>query len=332
MASSAAAKTNAERRAPALLRANAGRPAEREWKVPPRPSITADVEFITPAQAWDWLNKGERPRKDRRVNVIRYYRDITSGQWVDGAGAVIFDKDGALLNGQHTLLALIESDEGLWLVVVRGVSPSALEVIDSGATRTFADVLRGRGEINVMGLGAAIRFCWLYTNDGLPWTSIQPTRSDLLSFLDKHPGIRDSVRIAHPLNSPPHSWPASSSAGVHYLASLEWPEQAAAFYAFMALDAEPPKGSPPMAFRRWLINNANEAKTIAWSAHAINAINAYVAGKTMNAIKGWTPDQKFPKLLTRRQVVGWPDQQEGDPDPAAVRASALASARERSAG
>jgi hypothetical protein len=78
--------------------------------------------------------------------------------------ALAFDTDGNLIDGQHRLLAVIESGQSQFMLVVRNVPKSVQEVIDAGAARSGADALKlsGRVDSNHPAVAAAARIAILW--------------------------------------------------------------------------------------------------------------------------------------------------------------------------
>lgn len=97
---------------------------------------------VTPALAEKWLKKNLINRHVRK-SWVRYLADqIDLGLFVPTTDAIGFRHDGVLVNGQHRLLAIIESGATLDMLVVTGLSDSAFMLIDRGISRTLADVLK----------------------------------------------------------------------------------------------------------------------------------------------------------------------------------------------
>jgi hypothetical protein len=67
--------------------------------------------------------------------------EIVAGRWVLTHQGIAFGSDGTLYDGQHRLRAVVESGIAVAMRVTRGVSPEALDVIDTGTARRSQDVL-----------------------------------------------------------------------------------------------------------------------------------------------------------------------------------------------
>lgn len=110
--------------------------------------ITANLEYITPSTAAEYLSTQTRNRKLRPRHVAALRRDITRGDWQLTAAAIAFDATGALIDGQHRLTAIHQGDVTVPLFVFRGFPPAAQDSMDLGAGRTVAEQLGMDGRIN----------------------------------------------------------------------------------------------------------------------------------------------------------------------------------------
>lgn len=106
---------------------------------------TATVETITPAIARAYLDQNHRNRRVRKFTVKLYAALMEKGAWMLGTDGIGFDAEGYLLNGQHRLLAVIESGVAQEFVVVRGLDPDVFRHLDNGARRNLADALHMMG-------------------------------------------------------------------------------------------------------------------------------------------------------------------------------------------
>ena len=99
------------------------------------------VETITPELAAEYLSKNIKNRSIRKQVVEAYAREIKRGTFVLTHQGIAFDENGQLIDGQHRLMAIAASGTPVKMVVSRGVVPTALTVVDRGASRTIRDVI-----------------------------------------------------------------------------------------------------------------------------------------------------------------------------------------------
>ena len=89
--------------------------------------LTVEVETITPEKATEYLGHNAMHRKPKQKKIDKYVSEMVNGEWKFNGKSLIFDSNGRLLNGQHRLYAVIQSNVSLTTLVVRGVDPSVLE-------------------------------------------------------------------------------------------------------------------------------------------------------------------------------------------------------------
>ena len=129
--------------------------------------LTSNRETITPTRAAELLSTMERNRKASERIVAIYAHLMQSGDWCDDESTPLrFDEHGHLLDGQHRLLALIQSNQTRSFFVVRGIRASTQEVMDGGRARSLADALHLRGRANGANLAAEARYLITYERTG----------------------------------------------------------------------------------------------------------------------------------------------------------------------
>lgn len=110
-------------------------------------TIEATVEFITPTKAKELLTHNHVNRSVRERVVMAYRKDMEDGHWLMTGEPIQFSKAGNLLNGQHRLTALSHCTgiKGVNMFVVRGLPETAQLLMDQGAPRSIADMLKLEG-------------------------------------------------------------------------------------------------------------------------------------------------------------------------------------------
>jgi hypothetical protein len=127
-------------------------------------------EIITPQMAKKYLEKNTNNRTVRPSTVKRYANDMKNGNWQFTDQGISFHEDGSLANGQHRLLAIIESNTPTKMYVTRGV-PNGSRIFDRGASRSAADTLTISGfggEIANNNLLAGVNFLFNYSKGRAP--------------------------------------------------------------------------------------------------------------------------------------------------------------------
>jgi hypothetical protein len=114
--------------------------------------------FITPKMAVELLVRNTNNRKVRIRIVDKYASDILSGKWVyDSADLMRFSEDGTLLDGQHRLMAVIKANMPIYAYVAKGMDSKAMETIDTGASRSMADIFQLSGIKNASNVAGSLK-------------------------------------------------------------------------------------------------------------------------------------------------------------------------------
>jgi hypothetical protein len=208
-------------------------------------AVTTHQTYITPADAQRLLdataiaNETLYPEKlNRTVNpdlVSEYAQTMLDGKWLCNGKTVVLDATGAVLNGQHRLLACIEADCGFETWVAQGVEREARYTIDSN-TRTLEDILYMKGEENNLQLLASTLTLLVRYEQGDSDSSFSATPDEILELLERHPEIRSHVELVYGFAS----WARHASITVlSYLGSLIDEKRSAEFIAGLEWCARP---------------------------------------------------------------------------------------------
>jgi hypothetical protein len=260
------------------------------------------VADITPDLAKKWLEQNIHNRNLRERVVNGYAADMRNGDWVEDGQSIKFAKGdvvlldnppihgGALLDGQHRLSAIVTADVTVRMLVVSNLHDSAQEVMDTGAKRVLADVLKLRGEQYSTTLAAACMrvYQWKqgYRKNLKSAGNSRPTHRQLLEVLDQHPELRRSVEISDRVRKVGRL-SASTAALCHWLFSQIDVDDCAFFFARLCDGVGLMNDDPVYALRRVLENFAadrgrpDEALV---TALVIKAWNAYRDGRSVQVL------------------------------------------------
>ena len=97
--------------------------------------------LIFPDMAANWLKVNKGNRRIRKGVVDNYSAMMSSGEWKLTHQGIAIGEDGTLLDGQHRLLALIDSQVPVWMNVTTNVPKSSYPYFDQGIKRTMEDAL-----------------------------------------------------------------------------------------------------------------------------------------------------------------------------------------------
>jgi len=171
---------------------------------------TATFEKITPDLAEFYLlsNTNNRPVRIHHVEALA--RDMKGGSYQVNGDAIRFSSDGALLDGQHRLKAIVMSGVTLNILVIRGLAPETMKTIDAGVKRTTGDRFALSGVKNGNILAATLNVM-----NGLAAGAEKRTltASEAYKALELHPEVELSVAAANGMKIVA----ASYLAALHYV-------------------------------------------------------------------------------------------------------------------
>lgn len=161
------------------------------------PIVKPNASFVnvTPEVAARWLTFNKRNRKIRKADLNRYVRDMHSGRWHLDGSPIRFAADGALLDGQHRLTAIVETGVTLPLLVVRGLAEETQNVMDTGRRRTAADQLDIAKHRNSTCLAAVARLSILVEHDQHDGR-VEVSHGEILASIDANPDMESAVDFA----------------------------------------------------------------------------------------------------------------------------------------
>ena len=96
---------------------------------------------VTPELAAEWLKKNDNNRPLSRAAVETHKRNLIAKNFRTTHQGIALDSKGRLRDGQHRLLAIVESGVAATMLVTEGLSDSDLQAIDDGRKRTAKDIL-----------------------------------------------------------------------------------------------------------------------------------------------------------------------------------------------
>lgn len=265
----------------------------------------SELVDVTPEQAAIWLELNTNNRPIRELYVKQLAGAMARGEWVVNGDVIRFSSDGGtLLDGQHRLWAIVQSEVTIQTFVVWGVDPAAMETIDRGKSRTLGDTLKLRGENQTSILATELTVMVRWRKNKLQHKSYNVTISEALRLFEDDPeGFRSAARLGASVSKRlrPMSAPTGILAACVYRFRQVGPEDADTFFELLASGANLAEDDPIYAFRRWLQNQSRQqARTNVYVLHAllIKAWNLWRDGQTRSYLVfkpgGATPEE-FPK-------------------------------------
>jgi hypothetical protein len=180
-----------------------------DWQAPgeeaaqPCPHDDADlarcmmsVERVTPTRAAQFLQANRRHRPVILAYVEALVSDMRAGSWTLNPQPICFGADGRLLNGQHRLLAIIQSGATIELPIIRGLPDAAFDTYDLQARQgsILADLLPGFGDGAL--LASMANLLWRHECTPMRSRPLKASAAELCDVLAAHPRLVDMRSFA----------------------------------------------------------------------------------------------------------------------------------------
>lgn len=249
-----------------------------------------EMVLVTPEIAARWLATNPRNRTLRRNKVDEYAMAMKEGKWnFDGQPirrGVTEEGREILLDGQHRLHAILESEVPQLMSTWRFIKIEAQDTMDIGLKRMAGDSLKMRGEKNTAALAGAlaltlrwergIRGPQLGSNAAAGTVQIQ----DQIKFLEDHPDFRDGVvlggRIRYAVGGRvPISVLATGYFIMSNLGTDEAENDATMFFALLESGIGLGEGSPILALRSQWARAARDSLRMSTSYYLAQLIKAW---------------------------------------------------------
>lgn len=272
--------------------------------------MKAEVEVITPEKAQSLLaNSDFKNRVLNKDTVARYANAMRQGQWKANGEGIIMNCNGAVMNGQHRLHAIIKANTPISTLIVRGVELDAFDTMDTGRKRSNSDVLGIAGYTDRANLAAALLVVHAYKTLGGFGAGVKATHNltkkdfpPILTLAATYHTLGESVRFVHAARKANDDLsPVSLIASIHYLLGEKDSESRDEFFEMFITGNFSGIGCPvralAQAYRSPSTKSAMKLSTEMKAALWIKAWNAFIQNKKINQLR-WSPDHhEFPAIL-----------------------------------
>jgi hypothetical protein len=270
--------------------------------------VKTAVTLVSPGDAAQMLHGNKRNRNVSQQLVSRYARDMQAGNWQQNGSAIVFNGDGTLLDGQHRLLACVQSGVPFSSVVIRGVESDAIATLDTGRPRKLSDILTMQGERSSRTLAAVLRqgIVWgnsdsgVVPNRGAGWI---PSYSEQLAFLERWPEARDATAIADRPRPRGLAGGLVGALALNLIVAIDDREYVDSFFQGV-MQGNSSQSTPAYTlwrlFVKWAAETGTRREGVYYLALMVKAWNASVTG---NVPSNWrwrragTQAEAFPTLL-----------------------------------
>lgn len=271
-------------------------------------TIKITQELVTPEIAKMWLGRnGFRNRKLSEKNVQFLTTQMVGDAWEETGDTIKVTPDGKFLDGQHRLHAIVRSGKPQRLFIAKGVKEKAFNVLDTGKTRSAADVVSTLGVKNSMVVTHTARGVILFERDYFAdpqKASKHPhiTNAKIVNFVQRH--RKELEEIAAFMTDIYHQFPSGCGAVplavIYYMATKKNQTKADKFFGSYGSGIDLSKGSPIRLLRdKFMLSKTKKGSRIQGRdvyAMIILAWNAFLRGKELSDLRLRT-NYEFPKMI-----------------------------------
>lgn len=224
------------------------------------PKILMEITTVTPEKAQSLLGNKALNRKISVHHTTRYADAMNKDLWQFDGMPIRIDWFGQMLDGQQRCLSIIKSGKPQKILIIYGLDPNTIKIMDSGKVRSLADNLMIAGEQYYNALASALQLYVCYkakkrlSGGLLNRTGLQT--EEMFDVLFNNPSLRISVkyaRAAKPILS------IAIGTFLHYIFSKKNKEQANEFFEKLISGEGFVKKDPIRVLRDKLLFNKTEA-------------------------------------------------------------------------
>ncbi len=254
---------------------------------------------ITPEVAAEMLKRNEGNRNPRHQHVTLLSRAMEAGQWIDTGDTIKFDTNGRLLDGQHRLLAVLQSKTPVRMDVAFGIDPEAFDRIDTGYSRTTGQLLSMAGVKDGAVVTSAVRTLMAIEAGFRAASSLSVSRHDVVEYFKRNPGVADCVKqsnqIKHALGRT--TSPGGVAAAIFIIKYADG-QDLNTFIDNVCSGIGLVKDSSLLLLRNRLIRGSSrQGDGVEVAAIFIKAFNSWREGRPMQKLVWRVADEEFPTVV-----------------------------------
>ncbi|MCI1637982.1 MAG: hypothetical protein LKI30_07785 [Bifidobacterium crudilactis] len=273
------------------------------------PKYSVKAINLTPAMAKEILAANTHNRKITQNKVNIWAETMKRGEWQMNGEAIKISSQGVVLDGQHRLLAVVQSGVTIPILIIKGLSADTQSTMDIGKSRTLADVLSLEGETNATTLASVLTglVIWDKYSPSVAFTGGRQyaiTNGEAFDFLRQHPEVRE---VAKAVGQPARNACLTQKVlGILYFHFSEIDQESAdAFLLKLSTGTELGAKDPILTLRNTLksLRNSKKVGQIPpryLAALTIKAWNKWIRGEEANTLRynpGGAVKEKFPTIV-----------------------------------
>lgn len=270
-------------------------------------TVTHAIEKITPEIATAILETNTKNRKLSSLVVAKLAAQMKSKQWNFDGSPVRIDDKGDLVDGQHRLWAIVESGTTQEFLVVRGVDEASMATMDTGKSRSFADILsledKNLKSVTNVAAVTSLMYRW---EQGLRGSQLRAANTNFTPYPLLLEFFRANREEIIEVERQGHKYSRRSGATQSAMALVYWlfnkldHDDAEYFFERLGDGIDLQEGSPILALRKWLQASYLQRprpQAEFGLALIIKAWNAYRRGENIQVLtwkRGGSSPETFP--------------------------------------
>lgn len=262
---------------------------------------------VTPEVAGEWLDTMGVNRRLSESNLESIAHAMRNGLWHNDGTPIRFNTQGQMIDGQHRCMAIVMTGTTQTLMVVRNVEDAAMTTMDTGKSRSRADVLTIRypGVTDATSLAGAgtIILRWEKNIRGNSLRNLYVSNDEFMAFFESNQDdIIAAKKVGRRVSSHTRGVTVQSVALCAWLFRRIDKEDAEFFWDRVMDGVGLDKGSPILMLRKLFERESNtkreNLRVDVAAALIIKAWNAYREGRDVDVLRfkvGGAKPERYPE-------------------------------------
>jgi hypothetical protein len=264
---------------------------------------------VTPEVAQAYLESMRVNRPLSTANLKKIQVDMKEGRWHEDGGPLRFDKQGAMIDGQHRMWAIVETEMTFNFLVIRGVDFAAMATMDTGKSRSVSDIIGlydpMAKDLTNLAACTTIAYRWEAGIRGTSLRNFALSNDEVLVFYDENKlALGEAARIGKKVSRHVQGATTQGFSLCAWVFERIDHEDAAFFWERLMDGVGLDEDSPIRALRELFLREARSSRPKMRSelaaAFTIKAWNAYREGRAMKVVSyriGGASPERFPEAV-----------------------------------
>lgn len=266
--------------------------------------MRVQIENVTPTKARQLLLGSEQYQRNvSNAQVAHLARQMLDGKWMLNGETVVVSENNQVLDGQHRLLAVIETGLTVQMMIVYGASQDCFHTLDTGKSRNPGNTMHIAGVKNANNVAALIGFRWKYlkaeSRNGSLNMWERPTHGELVEYAKNNAQlVQNAVACSQRIRKVLRGINASTIGGSYVVFSEKTNEEKCKeFFDSLATGKNLDENSSVLTLRNKLITSCVGSSSLKWqvkAAYIFMAYKKYIEQKPLILLRWTEGKDKFP--------------------------------------